>query len=758
MDRCAFVSLLILGLKRLEYRGYDSAGICIDQCGSKDPIVIRNVGSVKKLEEKVQNELGFIQNQSDKLKESTIVPSQIGLAHTRWATHGGPEIVNAHPHSSDRFEFVVVHNGIITNYKTLKAMLIKKGFSFYSETDTEIVPKLTAFLYHQLIVVFPKLTFHELIANVMQHLEGAFALVFRSSFYPLQIVACKRGSPLVIGLRGEKSLMGESSIQVLSSREITNHAHHISSLDSPLPRLSLNSTELHDVSEFSLGESRKQLGSSAHTNCVAPKESIIGLEKRLSTNGVESSHASITSPNSSDKRSSSGGIEYFFSSDASAIVEHTHKVFYTEDNDIVEVVNGQLRVYNAPLRASSLLSDVPRCSSGKDESSQVISSIREISTLKMELDEIMKGSFPHFMLKEIFEQPESVTQTMRGRISEDSTVHLSGVRQYLAEIKKSNRLIMIACGTSYHACLAVRRLVEELSEIPVVVELACDFLDRECPIFRSDVVICVSQSGETADTLAALRYSRAHGALSMGVVNSVGSTISRLTDFGVHLNAGSEIGVASTKAYTSQIVAMTMVALELSADSCAKQARRKQIFDALQRLPKDIENTLRIVDPVVRRIAARLNNETSMLLVGRGYHYATCLEAALKIKEVAYIHTEGINAGELKHGPLALVDESMPLILFSSMDSTKTKVLNAAQQLIARGGLHRLIVVCSEDDTEIQEIVKDRTDIIRVGSTVDCLQPILSVLPMQLLSYHLAVARGLNVDQPRNLAKAVTVQ
>jgi glutamine---fructose-6-phosphate transaminase (isomerizing) len=441
--------------------------------------------------------------------------------------------------------------------------------------------------------------------------------------------------------------------------------------------------------------------------------------------------------------------EFFCSSDASALVEHTDKVLYMEDSDVVHIDStGQMDMYN--------FSDT--------DNTAHIASNRVIQTIDLELEQIMKGSYPHFMMKEIFEQPDTVVQTMRGRIvpvnrggGAMTDVLLGGLRDHLDSIRRSTRMIFVACGTSYHSCLAARQVLEELTELPVSVELASDFLDRQTPIFRSDVCVFVSQSGETADTLEALRYVKKHQALTLGIVNVVGSSIARLTDCGVYLHCGAEIGVASTKVYTSQIIVIVSMALYLSSDSRSKQSRRREVFEGLLELPGQLETCLKELDSQMHALAQRLKNNSSILLFGRGYQFATCLEGALKIKEVSYIHTEGIHAGELKHGPLALVDENMPVILFATKDSIASKVHNALHQVTARGGMANMVIVCTKGDKEVL-CFSDKAELVQVPSAVDCLQGIINIVPMQLLSYHLAVARGLNVDQPRSLAKSVTVQ
>ena len=373
----------------------------------------------------------------------------------------------------------------------------------------------------------------------------------------------------------------------------------------------------------------------------------------------------------------------------------------------------------------------------------------------LELQQIMKGNYEFFMLKEIFEQPESIVNTMRGRINfQDMKVTLGGIKDYLPEICRCRRLLLIGCGTSYHSALATRQLLEELTELPVMIDLASDFLDRSTPIFRDDVCFFISQSGETADTLNALRYCKSRGALIVGITNTVGSTISRESHCGVHINAGPEIGVASTKAYTSQILCLTMFSLVMAEDRISFQARYNEIISGLSNLTDQIKKVLKQDDKILD-IAKRLYQYKSLLIMGRGYNYATCMEGALKVKELTYMHCEGIQSGELKHGPLALVDETVPIIQIVMRDNVYTKCINALEQVKARKG--KPILICEEGDTETIAKV-DAGDFIEIPRTVDALQSILTVIPMQLLSYHIAVLRGCNVDCPRNLAKSVTVE
>jgi glucosamine--fructose-6-phosphate aminotransferase (isomerizing) len=431
---------------------------------------------------------------------------------------------------------------------------------------------------------------------------------------------------------------------------------------------------------------------------------------------------------------SNKNIEYFFASDASAVIEHTNQVIFLEDDDVAVVRHGKLTIHR--IKRGEL-----------NEPSH-----REIHELLLEIQQIMKGNYKYFMQKEIFEQPESVVNTMRGRVNyEQLKVTLGGIKDYIGEIKRCRRLMFIACGTSYHSAVATRQLLEELTELPVMVELASDFLDRGTPIFRDDVCFFISQSGETADTILALRYCKQRGALIVGITNTVGSSISRESHCGIHINAGPEIGVASTKAYTSQFISLVMFGLVMSEDSLSKRERREEIVRALKNLPGHIKRVLDL-DQQILELSKELVNEKSLLIMGRGYNYATCLEGALKVKELTYMHSEGILAGELKHGPLAMVDPTMPIVMVVMDDPVKQKCMNAYQQVSARGG--NPIIVCNENDEEINALSKK---MIKVPKTVDCLQGILSVIPLQLLSYHIAVLRGYDVDCPRNLAKSVTV-
>ncbi|NWZ70287.1 GFPT1 aminotransferase, partial [Acrocephalus arundinaceus] len=684
--RREILETLIKGLQRLEYRGYDSAGVGLDGGNDKDweanackIHIIKQTGKVKALDEEVHK-----QQDMDLDIEFDV---HLGIAHTRWATHGEPNPVNTHPQRSDKNnEFIVIHNGIITNYKDLQKFLESKGYDFESETDTESIVKLVKYMYDNRDS--DDISFSTLVERVIQQLEGAFALVFKSVHYPGQAVGTRRGSPLLIGVRSEHKLSTDH-IPIL-------YRSAVQSMDHSFDGISIKMEEGKDK-KGSCNLSRVD-----STTCLFPVE-----EK---------------------------AVEYYFASDASAVIEHTNRVIFLEDDDVAAVVDGRLSIH----RVKRTAGDHPG---------------RAVQTLQMELQQIMKGNFSSFMQKEIFEQPESVVNTMRGRVNfDDYTVNLGGLKDHIKEIQRCRRLILIACGTSYHAGVATRQVLEELTELPVMVELASDFLDRNTPVFRDDVCFFLSQSGETADTLMCLRYCKERGALTVGITNTVGSSISRETDCGVHINAGPEIGVASTKAYTSQFVSLVMFALMMCDDRISMQERRKEIMRGLKGLPDLIKEVLSM-DDEIQKLATELYHQKSVLIMGRGYHYATCLEGALKIKEITYMHSEGILAGELKHGPLALVDKLMPVIMIIMRDHTYAKCQNALQQVIARQG--RPVVICDKEDIET---IKNNKRTIKVPHSVDCLQGILSVIPLQLLAFHLAVLRGYDVDFPRNLAKSVTVE
>uniref|UniRef100_A0A8C3LUJ6 glutamine--fructose-6-phosphate transaminase (isomerizing) n=1 Tax=Chrysolophus pictus TaxID=9089 RepID=A0A8C3LUJ6_CHRPC len=674
---------LIKGLQRLEYRGYDSAGVGIDGGNDKDweanackIQLIKQKGKVKALDEEVHK-----QQDMDLDIEFDV---HLGIAHTRWATHGEPNPINSHPQRSDKNnEFIVIHNGIITNYKDLRKFLESKGYDFESETDTESIAKLVKYMYDNRDS--DDISFTTLVERVIQQLvmHGAQCGV-RTEMDGDRHTSWERypGNAVRDRVRSRKCVFAVC-------------------LQSPSGRDADPWWKLHRTAWLPCKGSCN-LSRVDSTTCLFPVE-----EK---------------------------AVEYYFASDASAVIEHTNRVIFLEDDDVAAVVDGRLSIH----RIKRTAGDHPG---------------RAVQTLQMELQQIMKGNFSSFMQKEIFEQPESVVNTMRGRVNfDDYTVNLGGLKDHIKEIQRCRRLILIACGTSYHAGVATRQVLEELTELPVMVELASDFLDRNTPVFRDDVCFFISQSGETADTLMGLRYCKERGALTVGITNTVGSSISRETDCGVHINAGPEIGVASTKAYTSQFVSLVMFALMMCDDRISMQERRKEIMRGLKGLPDLIKEVLSM-DDEIQKLATELYHQKSVLIMGRGYHYATCLEGALKIKEITYMHSEGILAGELKHGPLALVDKLMPVIMIIMRDHTYAKCQNALQQVIARQG--RPVIICDKEDIET---IKNNKRTIKVPHSVDCLQGILSVIPLQLLAFHLAVLRGYDVDFPRNLAKSVTVE
>ncbi|XP_030370184.1 glutamine--fructose-6-phosphate aminotransferase [isomerizing] 2-like isoform X1 [Scaptodrosophila lebanonensis] len=681
-SRLEVLDLLVTGLKRLEYRGYDSTGVAIDAPDNKNIVMVKRTGKVKVLEDAIQENFSGSEY-------SEPVLTHVGIAHTRWATHGVPCELNSHPHRSDEGNsFVVVHNGIITNYNDVKTFLQKRGYEFESDTDTEVFAKLV----HHLWKKHPGYSFRELVEQAILQVEGAFAIAVKSKHFPGECVASRRSSPLLVGIK-TKTRLATDHIPILYGKDDNQKKNPDKDAESGKP------TEIRPH-----GQTRELpvLPRSDSTSEFMP------LENKE--------------------------VEYFFASDASAVIEHTNRVIYLEDDDVAAVRDGTLSIH----RLKKSLDD-PHA--------------REITTLKMEIQQIMKGNYDYFMQKEIFEQPESVVNTMRGRVRFDgNSIVLGGIKDYIPEIKRCRRLMLIGCGTSYHSAVATRQLLEELTELPVMVELASDFLDRNTPIFRDDVCFFISQSGETADTLMALRYCKQRGALIVGITNTVGSSICRESHCGVHINAGPEIGVASTKAYTSQFISLVMFALVMSEDRLSLQQRRLEILQALSKLADQIREVLKL-DKVVQELAKDLYQHKSLLIMGRGYNFATCLEGALKVKELTYMHSEGIMAGELKHGPLALVDDSMPVLMIVLRDPVYTKCMNALQQVTSRKGCP--IIICEEGDEETKAFSSRHLEIPR---TVDCLQGILTVIPMQLLSYHIAVLRGCDVDCPRNLAKSVTVE
>lgn len=533
------------------------------------------------------------------------------------------------------------------NYKDIRENLEKVGYTFNTETDTEVIAKLCLYFFKECQNQNPSkpVLFKDVIERTVGVIKGASAIIFQSSLFPNEVCAFKRGSPLILGIK-----------------------------------------ELEEEEIYSAEE-----------------------------NGYVSK-----------------GSEYFFTSDVNALAEYTRRVMYLEDNDIVHLdSHGHFAFYNAKKKER-----------------------RRQTILELELSTVSKQNFEHFMLKEIYEQPESLMATMCGRVHfESNRVLLGGIAKYMSSILHSRRLVFIACGTSYHAALSVRSFLEEMTLIPIYVEIASDFLDREPPIFRDDTCFFVSQSGETADTLQVLEYCRKKGALCVGITNTVGSSIARLTDCGVHLNAGPEIGVASTKCYTSQILVMVLIALQSGQDRLSTQNTISKVLTDLSELQSVIRETLKL-EPALRDLAERIANVPNIIILARGPQVATCLEAALKIKELAYIPTEGMIGGELKHGTLALVDEHCTLIVIATKDRLQSKILNSLNLVISRKA--KPIVFCSNGDSTIPR--DNLSEVFEVPSVSEALQPIVNIIPFQLLSYHLSVVRGNDVDKPRNLAKSVTVE
>ena len=705
--RGEIIDTLVEGLERLEYRGYDSTGIAIDGDEPDSTVIIKQIGKVEALKKEIEK--------YNLDREVTFV-SHVGIAHTRWATHGQPKQVNCHPQSSDKNnEFVIVHNGIITNFRELKTLLVNKGYKFESETDTECIAKLFKHIYDTNIQNGNELEFHELTKLVLLELEGSYGLLCRSSHYPNEVIATRKGSPLLIGVKSEKKLK-------------------VDFVDIEFPDDDKPETPImQDADKTSLANNKKNPSAFVSNEHTSTRDNLLPI----AANEFGLRHSQSRAFLSED--GFPAPIEFFLSSDASSVIKHTKKVLFLEDDDIAHIYDGELHIHRSRREVGASMT-------------------RSIQTLEMELAQIMKGPYKHFMQKEIFEQPESTLNTMRGRIDfEKNTVLLGGLAAWLPAIRRARRLIMIACGTSYHSCLATRAIFEELSEIPVSIELASDFLDRKTPVFRDDICVFVSQSGETADTILALNYCLERGALTVGIVNTVGSSLSRATHCGVHINAGPEIGVASTKAYTSQYIALVMFALSLSDDRVSKQGRRAEIIQGLRIIPEQIKEVLSLEPRIKELCETQLKDQRSLLLLGRGYQFASALEGALKIKEISYMHSEGVLAGELKHGVLALVDENLPIIAFGTRDSLFPKVVSSIEQVTARKG--HPIIICNEgDDVWSKKAAASDLITLEVPQTVDCLQGLLNIIPLQLMSYWLAVNKGIDVDFPRNLAKSVTVE
>jgi glucosamine--fructose-6-phosphate aminotransferase (isomerizing) len=620
----AVFDVLLGGLRRLEYRGYDSAGICVDCTGGPGGLrIFKAAGNVAALVDAL-NGAGL---DGTSLDLAAPVTNHVGIAHTRWATHGAPTRRNAHPLASGAdHAFVVVHNGIISNSAALRTRLAAEGVVFSSDTDTEVIAVLAAAAH----AADPASTFVAVVATVMAQLQGGYAVIVQSARFPGELVAARCGSPLLVGVVG-------------------------------------------------------------------------------------------------------GGAEFVLASDPAAIVGRTRTVCHLEEHDVVHIARGAATQFNVSGGAAALV-------------------VRPLSLLDLAVEQFSKGRFEHFMLKEIFEQPGVVADVLRGRVDAAAgTVRLGGLAPAdVAVLRRARRLVFVAAGSSTHAALAVRGTLEALTDLPVVVECASDFLDRRPPVFRDDACVFVSQSGETADTLACLAFCAGHGAFCVGVTNTLGSAVARRTACGVHLRAGAEIGVASTKAYTAQVAALLLLGLVVSADRAAVALARAGIIAALSSLPDALREALRL-DVPVRALAGRLRDVPSMLLIGRGAQFATVLEGALKIKEVAYVPCDGIHAGELKHGPLALIDADATLVVVATRDEHFTKTTLCLDQVAARGGAPVVITHRDED------AITGRFQTLCVPRTHGAVQGIVNIVPLQLLAYHLAVARGHNVDCPRNLAKSVTV-
>ena len=595
--------IIIKGLKRLEYRGYDSAGVALLN-GSLN--VYKKQGKVSDLVSAVGENI-----------EGTI-----GIGHTRWATHGEPNDRNAHPHFSPNGKLAIIHNGIIENYSVLKQELINKGYSFKSDTDTEVF-----ITFIEDIRTNNDCSLETAVRLALNKVVGAYAIVIISEDHPDMLIAARKGSPLVIGL---------------------------------------------------------------------------------------------------------GKNEFFLASDATPIVEYTNEVVYLNDEEMAVIKGGKLTV-----RTITDVETTPY-----------------IQTLDIELEAIEKGGYEHFMLKEIFEQPRSVKDSMRGRVNADiGRVVLGGIREYKNKLFDADRIIIVACGTSWHAGLVAEYMFEEFCRIPVEIEYASEFRYRKPVINEGDVVFAISQSGETADTLAAIEMAKSKGATIFGVCNVVGSSISRLSHEGAYTHAGPEIGVASTKAFTAQLTVLSMIALMVAEQKgTISESRFRELLAELETIPAKIEEALKL-NPQVKYIAGIFKNARNFLYLGRGYNFPVALEGALKLKEISYIHAEGYPAAEMKHGPIALIDEEMPVVFIATKDSSYDKIVSNIQEVKARKG--RVIAVVSEGDDLISKIA-DYT--IEVPVTDEALMPLVSVIPLQLLSYHIAVMRGCNVDQPRNLAKSVTVE
>ena len=599
--------ILIKGLRRLEYRGYDSAGVAL----------INDNGNLNvcKAKGKVDN---LVEYCSDKDVSGTV-----GIAHTRWATHGEPSAVNAHPHYSQSKNLAIIHNGIIENYADLKAKLQSKGVTFRSDTDTEVLVQLVEYIMER-----KELDLLTAVQVALYQVIGAYAIAIIDKRHPDQIIAARKQSPLVVGI---------------------------------------------------------------------------------------------------------GDDEFFLGSDASPIVEYTDKVVYLEDGNIAVIRRGE------DLKVVSILGEEQELA---------------IKKVDINLGQLEKGGFPHFMLKEIFEQPDCLTNCMRGRVNVDTdNVVLSAVIDYKQQLLSAKRFIIVACGTSWHAGLIGKQMIEQLCRIPVEVEYASEFRYRNPVITKEDVVIAISQSGEAADTLAAVQLAKEAGAFIYGICNAIGSSIPRATDTGSYIHVGPEIGVASTKAFTGQVTVLTMLALALAKEKgTISSDDYMHIVKELHEIPAKIKEVLKLNDRIAD-LSRMFTYARNFLYLGRGFSYPVALEGALKLKEISYIHAEGYPAAEMKHGPIALIDSDMPVVVIATHNGMYEKVLSNIQEVKARKG--KVIAVVSQGDNTISRIADE---VIALPDTIECLEPLLATIPLQMLAYHVAVCKGLNVDQPRNLAKSVTVE
>lgn len=598
--------ILMKGLQRLEYRGYDSAGIALLDNAEMN---------VYKCKGKVIDLHNFA---ADKNKNGTI-----GIGHTRWATHGVPNDVNAHPHYSGSKNLVMIHNGIIENYGPLKEELKKRGHKFLSDTDTEVLIHLIEDIQEK-----EQVRLGEAVRIALNQVVGAYAIVILAKDNPNELIAAKKGSPMVIGI---------------------------------------------------------------------------------------------------------GADEFFIASDATPIVEYTKNVVYLEDEEIAFIERGkELKIKTIKNKAKTPY----------------------VQELELQLEALEKGGYDHFMLKEIYEQPRSIKDSMRGRLSSaEGVVNLGGITEYEQKFLNAKRIIFVACGTSWHAGLVGEYLFEDLARIPVEVEYASEFRYRNPIVYEDDVVIAISQSGETADTLAAIELAKSKGATIIGICNVVGSSIARATHAGSYTHAGPEIGVASTKAFTAQVTVLTLMALRIAYRKGTISASRfHELLSELEAIPGKVEKVLE-TNKNIQKIAKIYKDSSNALYLGRGYSFPVALEGALKLKEISYIHAEGYPAAEMKHGPIALIDEEMPVFVIATKGTSYEKVVSNIQEVKARKG--KIIAIVTEGDTQVKEMA-DYT--IEIPETDEILVPLVSVVPLQLLSYHIAVMRGCNVDQPRNLAKSVTVE